>query len=74
MKNDVIQVEILEDGTLKFTTDPISGSNHANAEEALRFIARMAGGETTRVKRSDVHHAHGHHHHHGEGDHDHEHN
>lgn len=73
MKTDHIEIEVLEDGTIKVITDPISGANHANAEEFLRFMARMAGGETTRVKRSDTHHAHGHHHHHYDGDKDHQH-
>jgi hypothetical protein len=51
---DNMEIEILEDGTIKTTTDAISGPNHANAEEFLRFISRMAGGEETRTKRLDV--------------------
>lgn len=69
MKNDNIEIEILADGTIKVTTDPISGANHANAEEFLRFMARMAGGETVRVKRTDVHHHHHDHTHEGEHEH-----
>lgn len=76
-KTDVMQIEILEDGTIKTTTDPISGANHQNAEEFLRFVARSAGGETTRVRRKDVHthsHSHDHSHDHShEDDHEHQH-
>jgi hypothetical protein len=67
-KPDNMRIEILEDGTIKVTTDPISGPNHVNAEGFLREMARLAGGETTRVKRTDSHHQHHHH------DHDHVHN
>lgn len=77
MKNDNIQIEILEDGTIKVTTDPISGANHANAEGFLNFMARMAGGETTREKRTDkpvTHtHEHGHKHTHSHGGSEHSH-
>jgi hypothetical protein len=59
---DNIQIEILEDGTIKTTSDKVSAANHGNAEEFLRYIARMAGGETTRTTRGDVQHEqhHGH--------------
>lgn len=58
---DAMQIEILEDGTIKTTTDAVSGANHSNAEEFLRFVARECGGETTRTRRSDVHaHVHTH--------------
>jgi hypothetical protein len=51
---DNMEIEILEDGTIKTTTDAISGPNHSNASEFLNFISRMAGGEETRTKRLDV--------------------
>lgn len=58
---DTMQIEVLPDGTIKTTTDGVSGANHANAEEFLRFVARMAGGESTRTRRTDVHaHTHSH--------------
>ena len=61
MKTDVMNIEILPDGRIKTTTDPISGANHSNAEEFLKFIARMAGGETTIVRRKEAHtHSHTH--------------
>ena len=77
MKTDNIQIEILDDGTIKVTTDPVSGANHANAEGFLNFMARMAGGETTREARKDkpvshTHdHAHVHTHTHGGTEHSH---
>jgi hypothetical protein len=71
MKTDNIEVEILADGTLKFITDPVSAANHTSAEEALRFVARLAGGETKRVRRHE-HGSHSHTHTHGE-EHDHSH-
>lgn len=63
MAGDSIQVEILEDGTIKVTTDPISPANHVSAEELMAAIAALCGGEVARVKRGDAH-AHTHHHHH----------
>jgi hypothetical protein len=48
---DAILIEILEDGTIKITTDPISGPNHMSAEALLRLIAQEAGGTTTRARR-----------------------
>lgn len=66
---DVLQIEILEDGTIKTTSDAVSGANHANAEQFLKHMATLAGGETTRVKRADAHH----HHHHHDHDTDHHH-
>lgn len=70
-KMDSLAIEILEDGTIKTTTDAVSGANHANAEQFLKYMATLTGGETTRTKRGDV--AAHHHHHHHDGEHDHEH-
>jgi hypothetical protein len=71
MADDKIQIEILEDGTIKVITDPISGPNHVSAEAFLRQMAQLAGGTTTRERRKDVHrHDHGHTHTHS---HDHSH-
>ena len=59
MANDNIQIEILDDGTIKVTTDQVSGPNHANAEAFLKMLAQLGGGETIRIRRSDVHtHSH----------------
>lgn len=73
-KQDALTIEILEDGTIKTTSDAVSGANHANAEQFLKYMATLAGGETTRVKRADAHAHHSHDHTHGDHDHDHEHN
>lgn len=62
---DNLTIEILEDGTIKTTSDAVSGANHANAEQFLRQMATLAGGETTRTKRKDAHaltHSHSHDH------------
>lgn len=69
-KADQLVIEILEDGTIRTSSDAVSGANHANAEQFLKYMATLAGGETSRAKRSDAH-QHDHHHEH---DHDHEHN
>lgn len=71
LTSDTLKIEILEDGTIKTTTDAVSGANHANAEQFLAYIAKLTGGETSRTKRGDVQSHH--HHHHGDHDHDHEH-
>lgn len=53
-KLDTLSIEILEDGTIKTLTDAVSPANHANAEQFLQFMAKLAGGETTRAKRTDT--------------------
>lgn len=53
---DNIRIEVLPDGRIKFTTDAISGPNHASAEQFLKYVATLAGGETTRERRTDVKH------------------
>lgn len=35
---DVINIEILEDGTIKFQTDKVSQANHTSADEFLKII------------------------------------
>lgn len=71
---DSIRIEILEDGTIKCTTDPISMPNHVNAEGFLREMARLAGGTSTRTRRLDVHRSlHDAHHEHTKDGHTHQH-
>lgn len=65
MNQDKITVDILPDGSVKVTTDPISAPNHMAAERLLQMIAEGAGGQTTRTKRTHGHH-HGHTHGHQE--------
>ena len=59
MKEDIIEIEVLEDGTIKVTTDQISPANHLSADNFLKMIEQLAGGETTKTKnrkvRSHVH-------------------
>lgn len=61
MITDKIQIIILADGTIKSTTDEISAPNHQLAEDFLKMLARLSGGESVRVRRTDVYrHTHGH--------------
>jgi hypothetical protein len=62
VKDDRLTIEILEAGTIKTTSDEVSAPNHDNAEQFLRSIARLAGGETTRTTREDAPQHHGHEH------------
>ena len=54
MQIDRFTIEILEDGTIKTTTDAVSVANHDNAEQFLRAMANLAGGKTKRERRTDV--------------------
>jgi hypothetical protein len=60
MEIDTLIIEILEDGTIKTTSDTVSAANHESAEQFLRSVARLAGGETTREARKHVKHGHTH--------------
>jgi hypothetical protein len=57
-----MEITILEDGRIKVETDDMSGPAHKTADEFLKMVARLAGGETTEAKREGHHH-----HHHGHG-------
>lgn len=69
---DIIDIEIQDDGTIKFTTDKISDVNHLSADEFLTEAIELAGGEHKKIARKHKHgskvhkhaHAHGHAHHH----------
>ena len=63
MSDDTMKIEILDDGTIKLTSDPISAPNHASAAQFFKTIARLCGGEVKTVKRSDAVHSHHHHEH-----------
>ena len=54
MEINELVIEILEDGTIKTTTDEVGTANHDNAEQFLRAMARLAGGETTRRQRTGI--------------------
>jgi hypothetical protein len=61
---DVMEIEILEDGTISVKTDAVSGKNHHSADEFLDMIEELTGGKRTRTPRKDKkikHHKHAHH-------------
>lgn len=59
-KSDDIQIEILDDGTVKITTDPISAANHVNADAFLAALGKMLGGATEVKSRGKTVNAHSH--------------
>ncbi len=61
---DIIDIEILPDGTIKTSTDKVSMPNHATAEQFLRDIAKLAGGKVERKRKQGFAHQHEHEHHH----------
>ncbi len=63
---DGIKVTILQDGTIKIETDPISPANHLSAQQLLDAISRLSGGEVTKTRKHSRAHVHGaHRHEHG---------
>jgi hypothetical protein len=60
MDFDTLTIKILDDGTIMTSSDAVSAANHESAEQFLRAMARLAGGETTREARKDVKHGHSH--------------
>jgi len=46
---DTINIEILEDGTVKFDTDKISDVNHVSADAFMEEVEKLLGG-TVEVK------------------------
>lgn len=62
---DIIKVTILEDGTIKSETDPISAPNHQSAEEFLSTVFHLAGQNGTRIPK-ELGHSHYHSHTHVE--------
>ena len=46
--NDKLDVTVLEDGTIKVDSGPVSQQNHMNAEAFMRNIAQAAGGKQER--------------------------
>jgi len=51
MKEDKIQIEILEDGQIRIVTDEIGAANHRNADDLLKFLESQLGGEVKKQKR-----------------------
>ncbi len=59
-KEDIVDIEILPDGTIKCTTPKISAVNHLNATQFMAELARLAGGATEVKRRTGHTHAHEH--------------
>ncbi len=63
MTQDYIDIEFLPDGTVRITTPGISASNHRAADEAIKMIQGLLGGNVvvTRNKtaRTRAHQGHG---------------
>lgn len=56
---DRMEIEILDDGSIKVSTDQISGPNHMNAEALQRFLAESMGGKVEKVRKGHAHkHSH----------------
>ncbi len=51
---DIINIQVLEDGTFKISTDSVSMPNHTNAEGLIKQIVADAGGEVQRVKKPTI--------------------
>lgn len=60
---DKMTVEILPDGTVKTTIDPISPANHNSAEGFVSLLAKLTGGKTTINKKARATAGAGVHHH-----------
>lgn len=56
---DMMNISILEDGTIKIETGKVSAANHVNAEAFIRECFTMAGGKSKRVLKAgaSLHHA-----------------
>jgi hypothetical protein len=60
---DEMTIDILDDGTIRFETSPISGPIHASAEKFLADVKEATGGDQNRARRGHAPGAHHHHHH-----------
>jgi hypothetical protein len=61
---DKMEIEILEDGTIKTSTDKISMPNHGGAEMLIKEMVKSAGGTETRIRKANhtLHEHNGHFH------------
>ena len=66
-----IDVRVLADGQVKAETGDMGGASHMAADNFLKYLATLLGGEVTETKAAEAHHHH-HGHTHGHG-HDHVH-
>jgi hypothetical protein len=56
---DIINIEILEDGTIKTTTDEVSQANHSSADKFFAVLRGLCGGIFTRKQKIGHVHTHG---------------
>jgi hypothetical protein len=56
---DIINITILEDGTIKSETDLISQANHSSADKFFSFLRGLLGGEEKRKAKHGHVHTHG---------------
>ena len=56
---DVIEVEILEDGTIKSSTTLVSMADHSAADKFFAFLKGLCGGEQKRKAKEGHVHTHG---------------
>ena len=59
---DTMTITILDDGTIRTETDPVSQANHSNAEAFLRLVSELGGGKTERKRKHGHTHTHAHQH------------
>ena len=52
---DTMEIEILDDGTISVQTSEISGKNHVSADEFLKMVEDLAGGEVKTSPRKKSH-------------------
>lgn len=62
-------IEVLPDGEIKITTEGLQGEHHTSADQLIKLIHLMAGGNRETIANKK----HGHHHHHHTGDQHHHH-
>ena len=62
MKEDVIEIQVTEDGLIKVSTPKISAQNHMSADQLLKEIETLAGGDVVKRKQAGnkTSHHHGH--------------
>jgi hypothetical protein len=63
MTSDTLKITILDDGTIKVETDQISQANHRSADELVKLLGTLMGGDVTidQHRPGHVHQAQGQH-------------
>jgi hypothetical protein len=56
---DIINIEILPDGTIKSSTDSVSQANHSAADKFFSVLRDLAGGVFSRKQKVGHVHTHG---------------